>query len=263
MRTIQFLAFVASLLWPWMAQADEVQLNNGGIITGEILVLEPGKKVVIQVIDEDVPRTIPWSEVSDVERTSEVEAEQPEAEPDRRSRSPRRSVRLHVESDDPDVELYRIEGTSFGMVGGQGVTAVHTKRVCRAPCDREIDPDGHEYYFAGPGVPASAAFYVDDFSGDVTADVEAGSVGLAVGGYMLTTFGAIGIGTGVAFVVVAAVDEDNNDDFMTAGGLLIGGGTALMVGGIVMWAFSGTDFELRPETTEMAGITLPTGRIRF
>lgn len=65
---------------PWVARAepnapvviagldDEVTLKDGGAIRGVVVSIEPGKGVKIVVPGEKDPRSIPWSQVADVQK---------------------------------------------------------------------------------------------------------------------------------------------------------------------------------------------------
>ncbi len=80
------------------------------------------------------------------------------------------------------------------------------------------------------------------------------------------TFGGTGMITGGVFLGLAfALDEPETDlePFKIAGGVMLGVGTGMLAGGIALLIAGQTDFELSPETIEVGGIDVPTGRFRF
>ena len=231
------------------APLDEVALQNGGVVKGEIIVMEPGEKVVIRVPGEDEPRTIPWSEVSDVQRGDAAPEEKKAAPPPEERKEGRGVVKVHIESDDPNVYLvqHRVAGsvvTQYGTIVG-----VQSSTVCHAPCDKVIDasPDDR-YTIAGDDIRPSDPFSLHQYQGDVTAAVEPSSSVLAGLGSTATVIGGLGLLGGLFTTVFAYTDIIEDPIAKPVGVGVLVGGAALMTGGIVMLALSGTDVEIAPRS---------------
>ncbi|HZO16881.1 MAG TPA: hypothetical protein VFB62_26575 [Polyangiaceae bacterium] len=233
------------------APLDEVALQNGGVVKGEIIVMEPGEKVVIKVPGEDEPRTIPWSEVSDVQRggaqAAPEEKKAPAAEEPRKQG--RGVVKVHIDSEDPNVYLvqHRVAGsvvTQYGTIVG-----LQSSTVCHAPCDKVIDasPDDR-YTIAGDEIRPSDPFSLHQYEGDVTASVEPSSSVLAGLGSTASVIGGLGLLGGIFTTVFAYTDIIEDPIAKPVGVGVLVGGAALLTGGIVMVALSGTDVEIAPKS---------------
>ncbi len=256
---------------------DEVTLKNGGMLRGTILSSEPGVSVKLFVAGEKEPRTIPWSQVGDVEPNKfapKAAGVQPgsagpgyEAAP-----APARVVapaptlgspgvvRLHVDSPEPVV--VRAHATAYGQVGAYGFVIDAARPVCASPCDKVVDgSSGQEFTVGGNGVSESRRFALSGMSGDVRLDVNPGSQGLRVGGVWLSVLGGTAVVTGAALLLTSALvsstptvtssgalssSGSGNGGLVTAGGVVTGVGAAALVGGIVMIVSSKTNVEVRP-----------------
>ncbi len=112
-------------------------------------------------------RTIEWSEVEEVERGKHKEEDDDEDDDDDEepSEAPPAAagpapgpgvVRLHIEGDEPGVQLYRVLATAMAVGAGGTAYAQAQEIVCTAPCDKIIDGSkGEAFFFAGDGIAAS------------------------------------------------------------------------------------------------------------
>jgi hypothetical protein len=252
--------------------ADEVLLKNGGVLRGTVVSLDPGNEVSILVAGSGKPRVVPWGEVANVERGKFAPggAAPPPAAPGYPTPAPIAPqdaaaspdspgvVRLHIEATEPGVKLVEEVSATYGMVGGYGFALQELREVCAAPCDQVIDGRrGQSFFFAGDDIPASDSFTLASYRGDLQASVDAGSVGLAAGGWTLILTGGTAMLLSPVFFLIGAL-ETTDYDYTTGestsepmaswgipvGGVMLGVGTGMLVGGIVMAAMSGTDFEL-------------------
>ncbi|WP_437577209.1 hypothetical protein [Sorangium sp. So ce887] len=260
---------VASLSLGASARADdgqdEVTLKSGGTIRGTVVSSEPGTSVkIIELGDKEV-RVIPWAQVSDVERGkfAPKSAAQPgPAGPGYGAAPPPQPVpvpaptlgapgvvRLHVESPKP-VRVIEEASTTVGAYGGYGFAIHQFRPVCVSPCDKVIDgSDGRRYSLSPEDMPPPDPFTVSQMTGDVTLHVAPGSYGRRQGGFWLTVLGTTAVVTGGSFLLVDALVTSSSDGPKDTGlstvslVALIGGG-AVLVGGIVLLATSGTSVTL-------------------
>lgn len=167
-------------------------------------------------------------------------------------------VKVHIDTDDPKVQLHRYRGSSVGLVVvpvNAIVISDYSNVVCRAPCDRVVDGrDGEEYFFAGSGLSSSGRFQLYDRTGTLEAKVNPGS----------NTLRWVGIGAALAGIApvlggagMLAIGSDIKDDFpdegsrwKTIGAVAIGVGTAMIIGGIVLWLSGRTTYELASTTRD-------------
>lgn len=118
------------------------------------------------------------------------------------------SVQVHIEADEPEVRLRRVNGNPNGE--------------CRTPCDVLVTRASDRFFIAGENVNMSETFVLIDHRkrGGVTLKVRAGNatafvVGTVLGG----TLGIAGLSAGIPFTI-SAPDEAGR----------IGGGIALGLG---------------------------------
>ena len=245
---------IATSAWAF----DEVSLQDGGIVKGEILLLTPGEKVVIQVPGEDEPRTIAWSEVSDVQRDGggkkssggDDTAHADDVESQATAEAEAGVVRVHIESDKP-VELIEVTGAARGTTAYGSFVVIGLKSLCASPCDKVVDgSDGHKFFISGDGVPSSSGFALQGYTGNVQVDVDAGSSALRYGGgYTLMALGGAGVVGGATMLSLGLIG-DSNSDLTPVGGALLGGGALLLGGGIAMWILGDTNIEVSQRTDE-------------
>ncbi|GEN12003.1 hypothetical protein MFU01_70400 [Myxococcus fulvus] len=170
--------------------------------------------------------------------------------------SPRdETVRVRIETDSPEVSLFRITSEGYGSVataGGAGtVGIIHYQRECRMPCDVTLRDPTTDFFIAGSGITPSRRFTLLDHGRDVSLQVDPGSSGLRFTGWVSTLMGvSLAILGGTMMLIDSSSAEDSSlpEDklFRKVGvGSLIGGG-ALMVIGIPLIAFNGTDVKFAP-----------------
>lgn len=251
---------------------DEVSLKNGGTIRGTVVSSEPGTSVKILEMGATQPRTVPWSQVSDVERGKYAPkvAPQPGASgpgylvPVAPQALPMPEVKLgemgvvklHIESPEP-VQVFEHAAPQVAGIGGYTVVIDNSTLVCTSPCDRVIDGRVGQQFSARGDFPGVKSFTLNGFKDSMSLDVSPGSKGMRTGGILATTFGGAGLLVGGAFLLVgstvSSVDGGSSGSgTSTAGvGVMVGSGV-LLIGGIVLLATSGTSWKLHPTTTEPA-----------
>lgn len=170
--------------------------------------------------------------------------------------SPRdETVRVRIETDSPEVSLFRVTGEGFGSVATAGgpatVGIINYQRECKAPCDVTLRDPTTDFFIGGAGITPSQRFTLQDYGRDVSLQVNPGSAGLRFTGWFSTIIGvslaALG---GLAYAMAPEVNElhtqSERNSWVKAGvGSLIGGG-ALMAIGIPLIAFNGTDVKFVP-----------------
>lgn len=183
---------------------------------------------------------------------------------------------LHIESDYPDVELSRVDGTLGGMPGsGAYQNNLITHYVCRPPCDRFVDGrEGNRFLITGPGMLPSIGFRLDELEGPVIARVHGRSMARFTGGILLTTFGGMFSLGGTALFVVGSVvplpqttqgptQESPGLVLTVAGGAMLALGVAALVGGIYLVSEGTTRVELLRAKKRSGGVFLENGALRF
>lgn len=163
------------------------------------------------------------------------------------------SLLVSIESDNPKVELIRIAGggVSTGYAQGQAVTVYTTyfEKICRAPCGSTVAGGlNNQFILGGDGITTSDAFDLGSYNGGVKIKVKAGN-GLVRGlGMTATSLGFVGVLTGGTFLGLSAMlgsTSTSSANYFGTIGLVSGGaGLALLIPGIVMWAISGTSYQL-------------------
>jgi hypothetical protein len=161
--------------------------------------------------------------------------------------SERGVVRIHIESDNPAVELQRVGGTTH--------SAVLLQPVCNAPCDQVVDARAGSFVLTGERIPPTPNFQLSSYSGDLTLRVKAGDafkMGLGRVGVVL------GFITGIASVLCLVVAATASPVQQARGEhiplLIVGAssaGAALLFGGGGYLLGSGTDttYTIEPSST--------------
>lgn len=244
---------------------DEVSLKNGGTIRGTVVSSEPGTSVKILEMGAKEPRTIPWSQVSDVERgkytpktapqpgaagPGYVAPVAPQALPVPEPKLGEMGVvKLHIESSEP-VQVFEHAAPQVAGIGGYAVVIDNSTLVCTSPCDRVIDGRLGQQFTARGDFPGVKSFTLNGFKDSVALDVRPGSNGMRTGGVWVTTLGGVGLVSGGTLLLLgsalSSTEGTGSSGMKTAGiGVLVGSGVAL-VGGIVLLATSGTSWKLHP-----------------
>lgn len=166
---------------------------------------------------------------------------------------------VSIESDNPELELVRILGTSvgYGSVAGKSATIYTTyyQRSCRTPCNKLLPASYADSYVLGAAGVTGRSVDLSPFSGKgVRLDVVTGSAWLRITSYLTA---ALSLGAGGAAIYTltrpdafdlynhpARIDPGLSGGAKTslaAGGFLLG-----VVGTILMWKASSTDVTMTP-----------------
>lgn len=135
-------------------------------------------------------------------------------------------AQVHIESDNREVRLFRMNGNPNGE--------------CRVPCDAPVARATELFFIGGQGVTTSNPFVLADHRhrGRVNLKVKAGSSGLFVGlGSMLVVGGVAGLSVGLG---VAISGGSSGRDVSLPVGLGLGLGLASILGAVVVMATNGT-----------------------
>ncbi|MFY1828348.1 hypothetical protein ACN47A_20660 [Myxococcus fulvus] len=170
--------------------------------------------------------------------------------------SPRdETVRVRIETDSPEVSLFRVTGEGYGSVattGGTGTMGfIQYQRECKMPCDVTLRDPTTDFFIGGSGITPSSRFSLLDLGQDVSLQVDPGSAGLRFTGWFSTLVGLslVALG-GVTYAIAPEVDElhtksDRNGWVKLGVGSMLGGGALLAIG-IPLIAFNGTDVKFVP-----------------
>ena len=178
------------------------------------------------------------------------------------------SVRVHIESDSPRVELFRITGQGVGTVmtsrGNGTMSFINLQRECVAPCDLRLRDPRSDFFVGGTGVTPSDRFSLLGQGEDVTLRVKAGSSLMRTLGWTAVILGVGSAIAGGSLLLVSNIisspvfrEERGLDTLSTYGAVSLIGGGVLLGAGIPLISFSGTDVEFLP--TPSSGH--PNGRI--
>jgi hypothetical protein len=166
--------------------------------------------------------------------------------------SERGVVRIHIESDNPAVELQRIGGTAYG---GRG-DAVLLEPVCNAPCDQVVNARAGSFVLVGEGIPPSPRFQLSSYEGDLTLRVKAGDsgrLGLGAAGIGISIF--TGIASVIGFIVAATLSPTRQARGEHIPSLIVGiaGAGATLVfggGGFLLASGAGTSYTIETHPTQ-------------
>ncbi|UQA59204.1 hypothetical protein [Polyangium aurulentum] len=285
---------------------DEVLLENGGMLRGTVVAMEPGRAVTLFVMLTGEQRVLPWAEVARVDRgkhpapAAQTPADRTE-EADRKARDAelahtrgeRGVVRVHIDSDNPGVQLYRLNTSPTPGVPMNTTSSLlplpASELLCLAPCDKVVDGRlGQQFFFAGKDMPASSTFQVFSRAGALAARVEPGSDGRVIAGLLLDVTGACTLTLGIGITILGFVDADRqkrNPDGTPmigadggiivergpivpggdiAGPIVLGAGALVLVGGIFLGLSGETKFTLSTKGAAPSMGLTPTGlALRF
>jgi hypothetical protein len=224
---------------------DKVDLVGGGFFRGTVLVLERGKRVVIQLADGKT-ETVTWDKIAKVTLGSGETMEGGKAatspkpdpgkadtpvKPDEKVRkdpgeatAPSRAptadeIPEHVRPAEmpgyePALNVLDPNAPREVMVvieGGTGLKLMRdrkgeTESVCNAPCGKRYPVLAEDrMYVVGDGMPSSRALDLYDSSGDVKAVVKPGSNLFYIGGIVVAV---AGFGTAVACTTFTVVEHE-------------------------------------------------------
>jgi hypothetical protein len=294
---MQAAVLLSALLFSGAALAqdtghDEVTLKNGGSIRGTVVSSEPGVSVKIVEVGQKEPRTIPWAQVSDVEREKygnkptavqpgsagpgyaqpvpvpvravPVQAP-PQVEAPPANLGDPGVVRLHVESPRPvQVSSRRM---AQGAVNGYGFVLTQTIPVCVSPCDAVIDGSRGQEFVASGDFPGGKAFTLNGMKGDVDLNVKPGSRGLRTLGITSIVLGGSAFVIGGTLTLLGGLSTTSTNAFgVTTYGLssetkvglvMLGTGGAVLVGGIIATVVSGSHFDLHAKEQDTTAASKP------
>jgi hypothetical protein len=230
------------------ASEDEVVLHDGSFVRGKIVELAKGSHVTITLGES---RTIPWDEIQEVRiATAAVQPAAP-AEPaptPQPSPSEHRpsstsfessgpgSPRVQIESRNGErLTLYQIDGGFVGSGPGGSISGIAYRPVCTGTCDRRIDgSQGHKFFVAGDGITASRRFTLAEETGRLTLEVKAGRRAAYLSGFVLSTFGGIGLVMGASIVPIANRTSSSSPEIEEGTSGLRKAGVGLLVAGPIM-----------------------------
>jgi hypothetical protein len=148
----------------------------------------------------------------------------------------RRTVRLHLFTDDPRVELRDDIGQT----------------VCTAPCNVQVPVLDDGFRLDGPGLLSSDKFYFDANDTDVTLRVRTGQLGGRILGYTVAGAGTAAIVYSLFYMGLEAilVNGDGERKGVTSGPLIgLGVGAAVaMLGALFVLGARSTQFSREPST---------------
>lgn len=165
-------------------------------------------------------------------------------------------VRVHIDSLDEHLQLYRWGGVVARLRGrGNSISAVNDF-VCRAPCDTIVDGrQGDEFYLAKDAVPWATPFHVQGYEGDLTIRPKPGNKPLQTTGMIFAGAGGLALVAGIVTLVGGSVMGTNASsvtasstarDVRLAGGSMMGLGALSLIGGGVMMYVGRNHFEIVP-----------------
>ena len=130
------------------APLDTVFLLDGSFVRGTLVEVVPQTMVRIRLATGEI-MTIPWSQISRMDRASPPAAREPASAPPPQPPEPKHAL-VTVHLDAPrGVRLERRQ-----------TDAEPWKKVCSAPCDEDLPVDG-DYHVVGEGVKTSDDFRLD------------------------------------------------------------------------------------------------------
>jgi hypothetical protein len=167
------------------------------------------------------------------------------------------TLRVHIDSDAPEVELFRVTQEGVGTVStvnGVGtVGIIQYQRECRAPCGVSILEPKADFFIGGDGVTPSRRFSLVGQGEEVTLQVDPGSTAMRWLGWTSLTLGVTSLVMGGLSMLIGASDSSGNslnpegsDPFKTLGWVGLVGGGVLTGASIPLLAFSSTDVEILP-----------------
>jgi hypothetical protein len=213
--------------------ADEVRLKDGSVFRGTITELVPKDHIDLLMANGQT-RRFPAADVAYAGPTARPPAPAAPAGPPPGPRG----VPLHVESDQPDVQLLvrtgQMEAEGWGYRGVVTMAARDYSLICTAPCDAQVPPGPHRLALTEHGGRVVEADDPIEVMGPSTLRAHYESrMGIRVTGYV------IGVATLVTGVVLIATSYNGNcnpaasncQQFNT--GQLVGGIVTIIAGGIV------------------------------
>lgn len=214
------------------------------------------------------PVNVPRGEVKSLRGDSRANPEKQAAT----APSSEEGVVVHIESNNPEVSLYRLGAEATVVAGGEVGYVQAYQKVCTAPCDRPIDGSrGEGFFLSLNGFRLGSTFQLRDPDGDGQATLGATihrtpSRGLLWGGLTIASLGAAAGAVGAVFGAIGFGNEYKTN-YETGSERLVqdnsamwwgvaGGGGALLVGGVVMAVLSRGSYDLQLPDKQEAGLRL-------
>jgi hypothetical protein len=259
---------------PVVAGDDEVVLKDGTALRGRLIHVDTDKSISIVVAGSNDLRTIPWASVARVEQ-NKYAPNQPQGAPTAPTAPPAAApqaaptappmdkgplplgvVRMHLDTSDQELQLYRWGGVHAQVGGGHtGVNTDH-KLLCYAPCDSVVDGrDGVEFLLSRRGVPWATPFRIDSFQGDLTIKPHAGDKTLQNVGFGVGAAGALAFASGLVALLGGVILASSSDsptrlstaaDVKAVGGTMMGVSLLPLLGGGLMYYAGRNRFEILP-----------------
>lgn len=116
--------------------------------------------------------------------------------------------------------------------------------ICASPCEREIEVRGRTFVARSPLYDDSPTFAIPPLAKGVKVELSPSSLGNSVGLGLMAVPGAT---VGLLGGTFALLDASGRDDFEGAtlpGAILALTGAHLLAGGLVVWAFAGSDVSI-------------------
>ncbi|KYF70733.1 hypothetical protein BE17_52805 [Sorangium cellulosum] len=240
---------------------NEIYLKNGGMLRGTVVDVHPERPVVMVLAGTGEERAVPWPEIDRLQRGASARAAAPRG-PVPPWGTPG-IVRVHIETDEPQVQLMVVTGKSTVRTDRSITKANLADVVCRTPCDAIIDSrNGEEFFFGGRGIVPSSEFQLFDRSGDVSIKVDPGSTFGHGASQIMTYVGWLAALTGGLVMVNAYIQEDQHESHHGAklvGLSIVGAGAALGGSGYILRAASQTTYEL--STPGARALVAPSGLV--
>lgn len=266
----------------WQAMKERaviVESDDGTAVAGKLIGVDAAVVVVLTKTGE--PVTISRATVravrGDTTETAGLAPPGPAAPsalpPSSPASVPAGAVMVHIDSNKPELKLYRITGQATYVIAGRVGAVSAFDVICTAPCDRPVDGSRGEQFFLsadGPRIGPLFHLYDRDKSGKVTlsADIHRSpSAGLLYGGITLASLGGAGVVFGVVFAVLSSAlptteydDEGNsitkpNQDGPIYWGVA-GGSAAVLGGGILMAVLASGSYDVKVPLDAGLGLRL-------
>jgi hypothetical protein len=251
------------------APVDEVRLESGGFIRGEIVEYMPGSYIVIVPRGRTDSRRIEWNEISEVIRGGQSqgtttpslqpevqpqpqvqpqpEVPKPEPEPEPEPEPDYDGALIHINqlADKSPMVLYHVDGEAVASAGGYTARAIAYSEVCVSPCDIVLDDVRGEFFLgAERRYSGSKRFRL---SGDHSAyelQVRPRPRALLIGGWVLLSLTPALIGMMATIPYIVDMPRRPHASAMWAGAGLVG--AFGIGGGIAMLIFGRTKVEVIP-----------------
>ncbi|MBI5536221.1 MAG: hypothetical protein HY898_26095 [Deltaproteobacteria bacterium] len=205
-----------------MASSPEqvLWLRSGGVLRGQIIEYDPGRRVVLQLATGEV-RTVAWSEVARASWITQPTVASGSATSRPVPTAPARpdlvptagKVMVHIVP--PDARLWLEERPRYDA-------SAPWQRTCQAPCDRHIEVDERSLRIGGPELRPSNPFHVKGEGNTIKLVVRPGLESSHSWGRGLLISGiSVELASGLVYALGRFEDKD---------GAVVGGVVGMVVG---------------------------------